>query len=85
MRVVLRFDADVERDASTFTFHPGQHPEENADGSLTVRFEAGGLDEMCRHLFTWGERVTIVKPVRLRRRLARLCAVLARHHGSVER
>ena len=84
VRVVLRFDADVARDASAFVFHPGQHVDENADGSLTVRFEAGGLDEMCRHLFTWGESVTVVKPARLRRRLARLCAALARHHGGGE-
>ena len=85
VRVVLRFDADVARDASAFAFHPGQRDKKNADGSLTVRFEAGGLDEMCRHLFTWGESVTIVKPARLRRRLARLCTALARHHGGGER
>ena len=79
-RVVLRFDADVARDASTFVFHPQQSVEETADGSLTVRFEAGGIDEMCRHLFTWGESVTIEKPARLRRRLAELCAAFAAHH-----
>ena len=72
VRVVLRFDADVARDASAFLFHPQQSVEANADGSLTVRFEAGGIDEMCRHLFTWGENVTVEKPVRLRRRLVRM-------------
>ena len=82
VRVVLRFDADVARDASTFLFHPQQSVEENADGSLTVRFMAGGIDEMCRHLFTWGETVTIVKPTRLRRRLVRMCAALTHHHGD---
>ena len=82
VRVVLRFDANVARDVSTFLFHPQQSVEENADGSLTVRFEAGGVDEMCRHLFTWGESVTILKPERLRRRLARMCVALARHHGE---
>ena len=85
VRVVLRFDADVARDASTFLFHPQQSVEENGDGSLTVRFEAGGIDEMCRHLFTWGETVAVEKPVRLRRRLARMCTALAQHHGNVER
>ena len=52
VRVVLRFDTDVARDASAFLFHPQQQVEANADGSFTVRFEAGGIDEMCRHLFT---------------------------------
>ena len=44
--------------------------------------EAGGIDERCRHLFTWGESVTVEKPARLRRRLAAMCAVLAAHHRA---
>ena len=80
--VVLRFDAAAARDASTFIFHPDQTTESNDDGSLTVRFEAGGIDEMCWHLFTWGESVTIEEPLRLRRRLAGMSARLAAHHGG---
>ena len=80
--VVLRFDAGVARDAATFLFHPGQTLVENGDGSVTVRFQAGGLDEMCWHLFTWGESVTVEKPARLRRRLADMCALFAAHHGT---
>ena len=45
-----------------------------------VRFRAGGIDEMCWHLFTWGESVTVMKPARLRRRLAGMCATLAANH-----
>ena len=82
VKVVLRFDARAARDASAFRFHPDQTVEENEDGSLTVRFEAGGLDEMCWHLFTWGKSVTVEKPARLRRRLAGLCAALAKHHAD---
>ena len=80
--VVLRFDAAAARDASTFIFHPDQSTESNDDGSLTVRFEAGGIDEMCWHLFTWGESVTIEEPLRLRRRLSEMSARLAAHHGG---
>ncbi len=78
--VVLRFDAEAARSASTFVFHPGQSITEHADGTLTVRFTAGGTHEMCWHLFTWGESVTIVRPVRLRRQLAAMCRALATHH-----
>ena len=85
VKVVLRFDARAARDASAFLFHPNQTVEENDDGSLTVRFEAGGLDEMCWHLFTWGKSVTVEKPARLRRRLAGLCAALAKHHADAAR
>ena len=80
VNVVLRFDARAAPDAAVFLFHPDQVIEGNRDGSLTVRFSAGGIDEMCWHLFTWGESVTIEKPARLRRRLAAMCASLAAHH-----
>ena len=80
VRVVLRFDARAARDASSFLFHPDQRVEENDDGSVTVRFEAGGVDEMCWHLFTWGGSVTVEESSRLRERLAGMCAALADHH-----
>ena len=80
--VVLRFAAEVKRDASEFQFHPGQSVEENADGTLTVRFTAGGIDEMCWHLVTWGKSVTVEEPDRLRRQLATMCSELGAHHGS---
>ena len=81
-RVVLRFDATAAPDAASFLFHPDQTVEEQDDGTVTVRFEAGGLDEMCWHLVTWGETVTVEKPVRLRKRLARMCTMLATHHRT---
>ncbi len=80
VRVVLHFNAAAAPDALAFLFHPDQTVEENPDGTVSVRFEAGGLDEICWHLVTWGETVTVEKPVRLRRRLANMCATLASHH-----
>ena len=82
VEVVLRFAAEAIWDAAAFLFHPSQTVEENADGTLTVRFTAGGIDEMCWHLVTWGESVTVEQPAQLRQRLAKLCAVLAGHHGQ---
>ena len=52
--VELRFDAQAAQDVTHFIFHPGQTVTANKDGSLTVRFAAGGLDEVCWHLVTWG-------------------------------
>ena len=80
VQVVLRFDAAAARDASSFLFHPSQCVETNDDGSVTVRFEAGGIDEMCWHLFTWGASLTIEEPARLRLRLAEMCESLAARH-----
>ena len=82
VEVVLRFNAAAVRDASTFVFHPDQTTKTNDDGSLTVRFKAGGIDEMCWHLFTWGDSVTIEEPLGLRRRLACMCVMLAEHHRT---
>ena len=79
--VQLRFDAQTAQDVGHFIFHPDQTVTANKDGSLTVRFTAGGLDEVCWHLVTWGTHVTIEQPAHLRRRMAALCATLATHHG----
>ena len=57
VQVVLRFDAEAAPDASAFLFHPDQTIEKHGDGTLTVRFKAGGIGEMCWHLVTWGEHV----------------------------
>ena len=81
--VALRFDAEVAADVRSFLFHPRQEVAANADGSLTVRFRAGGALEMCRHLFTWGESVTIAEPDSLRLQLAEMCSMLAEHHRIV--
>ncbi len=81
VNVVLRFDANAARDARTFLFHPSQTPLENEDGSLTVQFRSGSLNEMCWHLFTWGEGVTVERPAELRERLRSMCDRLVEHHG----
>ena len=80
--VVLRFDLKAAQDASPFVFHPDQSVVKHDDGTLTVRFKAGGTYEMCWHLFTWGNSVTIENPVRLRRQLADMCETFGVHHGS---
>ena len=80
--VVLRFTPEAKRDASAFLFHPSQTMEENDDGTLTVRFTAGGIDEICWHLVTWGGSVTVEEPALLRQRLADMSGALAVHHQS---
>ena len=81
-QVALRFTPGAAPDAAGFLFHPDQRIAHNDDGSMTVRFKAGGALEMCWHLFTWGEEVTIEQPDRLRKQVADLCAALAEHHAS---
>ncbi len=82
VEVVLRFNVDAARDAAAFLCHPKQTATENEDGSVTVRFKAGGIEEMCWHLMTWGESVTVKKPARLRRRLVEMGSSLVAHHSA---
>ncbi len=64
--VVWRFTGPAVRDARAFLFHPSQQVAEQDDGSLEVRFTAGGLREMVWHLFTWGRHVEVLQPPELR-------------------
>ena len=80
--VALRFAPDIAADAVSFLFHPRQEMAHNDDGSLTVRFTAGGTREMCWHLFTWGDTVTVEEPERLRVQMAEMCSLFAAHHRA---
>jgi predicted DNA-binding transcriptional regulator YafY len=64
--VVWRFTPEAAADARLYLFHPTQIMTVEPDGSLTVSFRAGGLREMCWHLFRWGGQVEIISPSELR-------------------
>ena len=81
IEVVLRFTPKVAEDAMRWLFHPSQSTTREVDGALTVRFRAGGIQEMCWHLFTWGTAVTIVSPYELRAIMAEAATAAAQHHG----
>ncbi len=70
--VVWRFSPKAAADAREFLFHPTQVMEPQADGSLLVRFRAGGALEMSWHLVTWGEDVEILEPAHLRNVMKKL-------------
>lgn len=56
------FDRKVAKEAAKYVFHPKQTSEMNPDGTLTVKFRAGGAREMDWHLYTWGGHVKVIKP-----------------------
>jgi predicted DNA-binding transcriptional regulator YafY len=68
--VIWRFAPAAAATAREFTFHPRQEMVEEADGSLTVRFHAGGHLEMVWHLYQWGDAVEVIAPPRLRELVA---------------
>jgi predicted DNA-binding transcriptional regulator YafY len=65
VRVAWRFSPRAASDARAYVFHPNQVVSDEPDGGVLVEFTAGGLREMCWHLFTWGGEVEIVRPKRL--------------------
>ena len=64
---VWKFSPRAASDARDFIFHPDQILEPQSDGSLIVRFRAGGALEMCWHLFSWGKDVEVLEPPHLAR------------------
>jgi len=64
--VVWRFLPDAAKEAARYVFHPDQETERQPDGSLIVRFTAGGELEMAWHLYAWGDKVEVLQPERLR-------------------
>jgi len=82
--VELRFTPEAADDAGRWCLHPSQTTEREPDGSRTVRFHAGGMKEMCLHLLTCGETVSIHHPPQLQEMMAEMTSVLARHHSSID-
>lgn len=64
--VVWRFSPAAAGHARDFVFHPDQVLEDQADGSLIVRFKAAGRLEMAWHLYMWGDAVEVLEPTALR-------------------
>ncbi|MDP6730788.1 MAG: WYL domain-containing protein, partial [SAR324 cluster bacterium] len=63
--VTWRFSPKAAADVKEFQFHPNQKIEDQSDGSVVVRFRAGGALEMCWHLYKWGEDVEVLEPKHL--------------------
>ena len=68
--VVWRFTAEAAPEARRFLFHPTQEMEDAPNGGLIVRFRAGGMLEMCWHLFRWGDQVEVLAPDTLEKKYA---------------
>jgi predicted DNA-binding transcriptional regulator YafY len=60
--VAWKFTPAAAPDAREYLFHPDQTLEDLPDGSLMVRFRAGGALEMSWHLYTWGDEVEVIEP-----------------------
>ncbi|CAN5384440.1 YafY family protein [soil metagenome] len=64
--VELRVTPAGADEARSWRWHPTQTLEDTPDGGVIVRFRASGMRELAWHLFSWGEQVAIVAPMRLK-------------------
>jgi predicted DNA-binding transcriptional regulator YafY len=65
-RIVLRIRPEAADRARSWRFHPKQETTEQEDGSLIIRFRAGGLREIAEHLFQWVGELVIEEPDELK-------------------
>ena len=81
--VVLRVAQHGAQDALRWRFHANQRVEPHPDGSVQVAFRASGMLELAWHLFTWGDKVEILAPTRLRELMVeQLQLALAAHRAA---
>jgi len=74
------FSPAAAMDAREYHFHATEQKRDLPDGSVEVRFTAGGMLEMAWHLFTWGSAVQVVRPRGLRKLYGALLQEAA--HGN---
>lgn len=80
--VALRILPHGAEEAMGWRFHPTQTLEPQADGAVLVRFTAGGMRELAWHLFTWGDKVQILAPERLKTVMRQELKLAMKAHGS---
>lgn len=81
--VTWQFSQHAATDARHYLFHPQQEMIEQPDGTLVVKFRAGGLREMCWHLFRWGDQVQILEPPILKKMMTESLADALDAHNSM--
>lgn len=80
--VVLKVLPHGAEDARVWRFHADQRLEPQPDGAVMVRFRSGGMLELAWHLFTWGDRIEIVGPDRLKAAMREALATAMARHGE---
>ena len=67
-------------EAMGWRFHPTQVLHPQPDGSVLASFHAGGMRELAWHLFTWGDKLEILGPERLKTVMAQELALAVAAH-----
>jgi predicted DNA-binding transcriptional regulator YafY len=75
--VELKFSHEVAEDVTETQWHETQTVSFNDDGSAILKFRVDGLDEITWWILSYGDRVEVLKPLVLRRRIAEIARRMA--------
>ena len=64
-RIRLQFDPFAARLVAERKWHESQRVRENADGSIILELQLGGLEEIERWILSWGKHVRVLVPKEL--------------------
>jgi len=85
VQVAVRFDAYQARWIRERQWHPTQQIVEHEDGSLTMEFQAAGLDEVARWVLSYGEHAVVLEPLRLREHVIQALTVAAANYEATRK
>lgn len=80
--VVWHFSENVADAAREHHFHPTQVIEDQPDGSIHVRFTAGGWKEMCWYVMTWEGEAEILEPLHLKQAYEKMTKSLVEKNNN---
>ena len=80
--VRLRIRPHGAEEALGWRFHSTQQATPLPDGSVLVAFRASGMRELAWHLFSWGDKVEILGPQRLKDMMAEQLSLALRAHRA---
>jgi predicted DNA-binding transcriptional regulator YafY len=82
VEVVIWFDEYQARYMRGKQWHPSQHVEEHADGSLTLSFQTGALAEVRRWVMSYSNHAEVLAPASLRAEVAAEAAAMVQRYGD---
>lgn len=81
LAVTLKFTAEQAPYVRERVWHPSQQVQDDADGSLLLRFQASGWFEIMRWILGWGEHVEVIEPPDLRQAIAQHLETAAQQYA----
>ncbi|PZR70948.1 MAG: DNA-binding protein [Chthoniobacterales bacterium] len=77
-RIRLQFDSFAARLVSERTWHESQRVQSRPDGSIILRLELGGLEEIERWILSWGSHVRVLEPAALAEQIRKEAAAITK-------